>query len=101
MVVDSETSSGTFNEATLKFENLQKQYNLKSQGFLGFNKQLRYSEGIIEIGEQITVAGFVKRKTLDVSIEGYNYSRIVELESTDQQKLIITDLPNIKSKRGI
>lgn len=101
LVVDDKTSSGTFNDASLKFENLLNHYNINSQGFLGFNKQLRYTEGVIEIGERITVAGVVTSKTLDQKIEGYNYSKIVELISLDKQKLIITDLQNIKSKRGI
>lgn len=101
LVVDSKTSSGTFNEASIKFENLLKHYNIKSQGFLGFNKQLRYTEGIIEIGEKIIVAGYVNHKTLSQQIAGYNYSKIVTLKSTNDQKIIITDLPNIKSKREI
>ena len=101
LVVDSKTSSGAFNDASLKFESLLKQYNINSQGFLGFNKQLRYTEGIIEIGEKITVAGTVKYQNLHQQIEGYSYSKITALESTNEQKLIITDLPNIKSKKRI
>ena len=98
LVVDKEISSGTFNDPTPKFEALLNHYNIKSEGFLGFNKQLRYSEGIIEIGEQITVAGIAKWKSLKEPIEGYSYSKIAALEASDNQKLIITDLPNIKSK---
>ena len=101
LVIDKRVSSGAFNDAPLKFEALLHQYNLKSKGFLGFNKQLRYTEAIIEIGEEITVAGIAKWKSLKEKIEGYNYSKIVELESSDNQKLIITDLPNIKSKKRI
>jgi hypothetical protein len=101
LVIDSKTSSGTFNDASLKFEKLLEHYNIKSTGFLGLNKQLRYAEAIIEIGEEITVAGIVKWKTLHEKIEGFNYSKIAELESSAQQKIIITDLPNIKSQRRI
>lgn len=93
LVVDKETSSGTFNDASSKFETLLKEYNIKSTGFLGFNKQLRYKEAIIEVGEEITVAGLVKWKTLSEKIEGYSYSKIATLESNAQQKIIITDLP--------
>jgi len=99
LVIDSKTSSGTFNDASLKFDKLLEHYNIKSTGFLGLNKQLRYVEGLIEIGEEITVAGIVKWKTLTEKIEGFNYSKIVELESSDQQKLVITDVPNIPSKK--
>lgn len=99
LVIDKRMSSGSFNDAPLKYEELLNQNNIKSTGFLGFNKQLRYTEGIIEIGEEITVAGIAKWKSLKEKIEEYNYSKIAELESSDQQKLIITDLPNIKSKK--
>lgn len=97
LVVDKKTNSGTFNNPTPKFKALLKKYNIKSENFLGFHKNLRYSEGIIEIGKQITVAGTVKWNNLKEPIAGYNYSKIAELESTINQKLIITDLPNIKS----
>ena len=99
LVIDKKTNSGTFNDPTPEFEALLKHYNINSEGFFGLNKQLRYFEGIIEIGEQITVAGIAKWKSLKEPIEGYNYSKIAELESSDKQKLIITDLPNIKSKK--
>lgn len=101
LVVDSKTSSGTFNDASIKFDNLLQQYNIKSTGFLGLNKQLRYTEAIIEIGEQITVAGIVNHTAINQEIEGYSYSKIVELRSSDQQKLIITDLKNIRAKRRV
>ena len=99
LVVDKKVNSGTFNDPSPKFKALLKHYNINSEGFFGFNKQLRYSEGIIEIGEEITVAGIAKWKSLTEPIEGYSYSKIAELESSDKQKLIITDLPNIKSKK--
>lgn len=99
LVVDRKTSLGTFDEPSIKFNHLLKQYNINSANFFGFNKQLRFHEGIIEIDESVTVAGIVKRNTLTTPIEGYNYSKIISLVSTEKQKLIITDLPNIKSTR--
>lgn len=98
LVIDKKTNSGTFNDPSPKFKALLNHYNINSEGFFGFNKQLRYSEGIIEIGEEITVAGIAKWKSLKEPIEGYSYSKIAELESSIKQKLIITDLPNIKTK---
>jgi hypothetical protein len=101
LVIDNKINSGTLNDASPKFEALLNHYDIKSEGYFGFNKTLRYSEGIIEIGEEITVAGIAKWKTLNEKIEGYSYSKIAALESTDAQKLIITDLPNLKSKQRI
>lgn len=92
LVVDKKTSSGTFNDASIDFENLLKNYNLESTGFLGFNKNLRYSEAIIEIGEEITVTGIANWKSLSEPIDGYSYSKIATLEHSEKQKIIITDL---------
>ena len=92
LVTDKTSSSGTFNDPTPEFKSLLRRYNIESEGFFGFNKQLRYSEGIIEIGETITVAGIAKWKTLSEPIPEYSYSKIAALESSDKQKLIITDL---------
>lgn len=93
LVPDKNTSSGTFNDPTPEFESLLKQYRIDSTGFFGFNKQLKYSEGIIAIGETITVAGIGKWKHLSEPIAEYPYSKIATLESDDKHKLIITDLP--------
>ncbi len=101
LVIDKKTSSRTFKDPSTKFKAILNQYNIKSTGFLGFNKQLRYTESIIEIGKKITVAGIANHTSINQKIEGYNYSKIVELKSSNQQKLIITDLKNIKSKRRI
>ena len=93
LVIDKKTASGSFNDPTPEFEALLKIFNIDSTNFFGFNKQLRYKEGIIEVGEKVTVAGIVKWKTLNEPIPEYSYSKIVALESDAKQKLIITDNP--------
>ena len=93
LVTDKTASSGTFKDASPEFESLLRRFNIESTGFFGFNKQLRYTEGIIEIGETITVAGIAKWKTLNEPIPEYTYSKIATLESNEKQKIIITDLP--------
>ncbi len=94
LVIDKKTSSGTFNNPTKEFLEVLKKYNIRSDGFLGFNKSLRYTEAIIELEEIVTVAGIAKWKHLKEPVEGYAYSKIAELVSTENQKLIITDLPD-------
>ncbi|RNC88317.1 MAG: hypothetical protein ED556_03795 [Winogradskyella sp.] len=93
LVKDQKQNSGTFNDASPKFEALLRSYNIDSTNWLGFNKTLRYEEGIIEIGEAITVSGIAKWKSLSEPIPEYPYSKIAELESGVNQKLLITDLP--------
>ncbi len=103
LVIDTKTSSGTFSDPSPAFEALLKHYGINSEGFFGFNKQLRYREGVIEIGEKITVAGIAKWKTLSEPIPEYSYSKIVALESSDKEKIIITDHPEAfeRTKRGV
>ncbi len=100
LVKDKKTSSGTFNNPTPEFESLLRQYNIDPLNFLGFNKSLRYKEGVIEIGEQITVSGIAKWKTLNQPIPDYHYSKVAELVNQGKEKLIITDLPLKIKKRS-
>lgn len=93
LVVDKKDSSGRFNEPTPEFESLLKTYKINPIGWFGFNKTLRYTEGIIAIGEKITVAGIVKWQILNDPIPEYPYSKIVSLVSANNQKIIITDSP--------
>ena len=95
LVKDKKQSSGTFNDPTPQFENLLNRYNINSQTYFGFNKSLRYREGIIEIGEQITVAGIAKWRSLSEPLPDYPYSKIAELSDDVNTKLIITDLPEV------
>ena len=92
MVEDQSVSSGTFNDPTPEFLKVLNDFNIESTSLFGFNKRLRYSERIIEVGETITVGGIAKIKQIDTKIENFNYSQIAVLESSNTQKIIITDL---------
>jgi len=103
MVEDKSVSSGIFNDPTLEFQKVLNNFGIKSETWLGFNKTLKYSERIIEVGETITVGGIAKWKVLNEPIENYSYSKIAALESSVEQKLVITDHPNAVKpiKRGL
>jgi len=94
VVEDFETKSGSFNDATPELESFLNKHGKESTGFFGFNRQLRYKEGIIELKENIAVKGIGKWKRLNEPIEGYNYSKILTLTGSEKEKLIITDLPD-------
>ncbi len=100
LVQDSKQSSGTFNDPTPKFLNLLKRYHIAPETYFGFNKTLRCEEGIIAIGERITVAGIAKWKSLSEPLPEYPYSKIATLESNPRQRLIITDLPEALPKNS-
>lgn len=101
LVIDKKTSSGFFKESTPEFEQLLNEYNVNSKNFFGFKKSIRYHEAIIEVGEEVTVAGIAKWKNLNEPIEGYSYSKIASLESNEKQKIIITDLPKEKVNKRL
>ncbi|AUC82796.1 hypothetical protein [Lacinutrix sp. Bg11-31] len=94
LVTDKTANSGSFNDPTPEFKTLLDRYNIETEGFFGFNKQLRYHESIIEVGERITVAGFVKWVELENPIADYNYSRVASLIAKDKIKILITDSPD-------
>lgn len=103
IVEDKRINSGTFNSPSPKFKQVLDNFGIESESWLGFNKTLKYTERILEIGETITVGGIAKWKELNEPIEDYSYSKIAALESSAEQKLVITDHPNaIKPlKRGL
>ena len=93
LVKDYKEKSGFRNDTTDKLEAYLKAHNEKSTGFLGTNKTIRYSEGVIELNELIAVKGVAKWNTLKEPIEGYSYSKILTLIGTKKEKLLITDEP--------
>lgn len=97
LVEDTSVSSGIFNDPTPKFKRVLNDFGIESENWFGINKTLRYTERIIEVGEIITVGGIAKWKAIDKSVSGYENSKIAVLESSENQKIIITDL--IRARR--
>lgn len=95
LVKDKKQSSGSFNDPTPRLRRILESHQINPETIFGFNKKIRYQEGIIEIGEQITVAGIAKWKSLSEPMPEYPYSKIATLESDGKQKIIITDLPEV------
>lgn len=93
LIKDYKKKSGFRNDAPEKLEAYLKQHNKKSISFLGLNKNMRYSEGVIELNEPIAVKGLAKWKTLKVPVEGYSYSKILTLTGTKNKKLLVSDAP--------
>jgi hypothetical protein len=92
LVADKKVVRGILNAPSKNFETLLEEYSLTSKNMFGLNKTMRYTERVLEIGDTVTVGGIAKWKTLDATLLGYNYSKIVTLEGNREQKLIITDL---------
>lgn len=93
IVTDKTYKSGILNYPTPNLEAFLKSKDIKPQGLLGFNKTLSYKEAIIAVNESIAVLATAKWKELQTPIEGYNYSKILQLEGHWKDKLVITDDP--------
>jgi len=94
IVEDKKVSSGIFNNPTPEFKKVLDDLGVNHENWLGFNRTLKYTERIIEIGETITVGGIAKWKQVKAPIAGHNYSKVAALESNKEQKIIITDHPD-------
>lgn len=92
---DHNTSTGFFQGSDPKLERFLKSRGYNSSNILGFKKTLRYSEGIIGLNEKVAVMGVAQWKSLNESIEGYNYSKILTLSGSEKQKLLITDIKKL------
>lgn len=94
---DAKFSSGFLDDATEELQAYLKKHGHEDTGWLGFNKTLRYKEGIIEPGELVTVRG--TGYWYDGKDQGLpsKFSRVLVLKSTEKEAIYITDLSNIVS----
>ncbi len=99
LVKDKEFNSGTWNDASEKLENYLASHEKKSKGWLGFNKRLRYKEGVIEIGEHIAAKGVAQWTSFEEPLQDYSYSRVLMLFGDEKQKLLLTDDPKAMTTR--
>lgn len=86
---DLRYKSGTFMNATPTLEEFLRRHGKKSTGFFGFNKTLRYSEGLLEPGETVSVLG---KGTWNYSnSEVGNQDKYLEIYADHGQNLYISD----------
>jgi len=79
IVFDKKYSSGFLNDASNDLENYLRKHGRESESFLGFNKTIRYREGILEEREKVAVLG--KGKWIDGEELGLpkKYDRILSI----------------------
>src|SRR5438270_5346104 len=81
---DNRASSGMFKEANAELEaTLNQKYGKSSKGFI-FNKGMRYTETMLEEGDEIYVLGTAVRAGSDLTIDKANDMFIVSDESEEQ-----------------
>ncbi len=96
LIEDRNYTSGLWEDATEQMNNYLANHDSQSTSWLGFNKKMRFKEGILEEGENVAVAGKVhwKRKAetkLNVPVE-----RILIVSRTDENEPVyISDDPEV------
>ncbi|MEM6719288.1 MAG: hypothetical protein AAF611_08250 [Bacteroidota bacterium] len=91
IVSDHAVDSNLFKDASEAFEQYLNTQNTDSKNLLGLNRELRYTERIIEIDEEIAVMGIGKWKN-DSKNKSTNEKQLM-LYGTEKRKLYVTDDP--------
>jgi len=93
---DREYDSGFMNDATPQLVDFLKKHGVDSEGLFGFNKSLRYKEGIIERDEPVAVYGQVKW----LNRNGFDDKEaILEVHSTEKESVYLSDDRSTVSNR--
>lgn len=92
VVRDVHTCSGTFDDANGREEAFLARHGLKSTNLLGLNTDLRYREGVIEAGEEVTALGLVRE-------EVRAGRRVLVLDTLEDGPLYLSDDPRAVTAR--
>ncbi len=93
IIQDRKYSSGFMNDASEVLVRYLKKYGKESENILGFNKTLRYKEGILEEGELITVLGKGTWKTANQDQFADTYGKVLVISSSKETNVYMSDDP--------
>lgn len=86
VVHDTHSRSGSFDDANEREEALLRRHGLRSTDLLGLNRPIRYTEGVIEPGEEVTALGRVRSEVRDGE-------RVLILDALGDGPLLLSDDP--------
>jgi len=93
LVEDRQFSSGFRNDATPELEKYLNAHGQKSEGAFGWNKTIRYKEGVLEEGELIAVMGRGEWKNAEFVQLPDSYDRVLAISSTEEEPVYLSDDP--------
>jgi len=93
LVEDREFASGFGNDATPELERYLNAHGQKSEGVFGWNKTIRYKEGVLEEGELIAAVGRGEWKTAEQAQLPDTFERVLEISATEQEPVYLSDDP--------
>lgn len=91
IVDDRKYSSGIFNDPSEVLENYLNSHGKKSDDFMGFNKSIRYKEGILEEGEVISVLGKASWKHAEAGEWSDDFGKLLIIGPTDKMPVYLSD----------
>lgn len=94
LIEDRQYRSGYGNDATDKLERYLNAHGQQSEGTFGWNKTIRYREGVLEEGELIAVMGRGEWKTAEQEQLPDSYDRVLVITSTEQEPVYLSDDPD-------
>ncbi|MBI9052925.1 MAG: hypothetical protein JEY96_03855 [Bacteroidales bacterium] len=108
LVVDAKYKSGLFDDATVRLETYLSKHGHQSVGFLGLNKTIRYREAVLELGEQLAVAGsgqWIEKSELlpnekVLEITSYEQVPVFLSDDTSTLEFVPEKKPSLETKRG-
>lgn len=86
VVRDLHTRSGTFDDANAAEDGFLRRHGLRSVNAFGLNIALRYNEGALEPGEEVTVLGQARHEDIDGE-------RVLVIDAPDDGPLLLSDDP--------
>lgn len=101
IVQDKKYASGFLNDATDNLESYLNKKGYESIGLFGFNKKIRYKEGVLEEGEEIALYGKgVWKEAIELNLLE-DYGKVLEITPTDKEAVYISDDPDITLRRSM
>jgi hypothetical protein len=101
IVVDKNYSSGTFKDATDLLESYLREHGYESENWLGWNKTIRYEEGVLEPNEQVSVLGTGNWKSAKDLALPEEYGKVLAISAADDKYVYLSDDPETTERNEI
>lgn len=92
LVPDRNYSSGFMNDAESNLEKYLAMHGQSSKGIFGFNKTIRYKEGILEEGELVGLTGMCEWRDVSGSLSS---GKVLVISSNDKTPVYLSDDPKV------
>lgn len=93
IVIDKEYTSGTFNDPSYRLLKYLKDHGHNHENFFGFNKTIRYKEGILEEDEKVAVLGKGQwQNAAELGLPS-EYKDVLVISAADEENIYLSDDP--------